>query len=60
MRGPVRLQGADGNVIDVGRDTIALCRCGRSMLKPFCDGSHAATGFRAAAGDERPERGTCS
>lgn len=31
-----------------GKDTIALCRCGQSKNKPFCDGSHRACNFQAA------------
>jgi CDGSH-type Zn-finger protein len=56
VRGDFRLVAADGTPIDPGRDTVALCRCGRSALKPFCDGSHEATGFAASGGDERPPR----
>lgn len=40
VRGPVRLVDHDGNEIDKRRRTIALCRCGGSGIKPFCDGTH--------------------
>jgi CDGSH-type Zn-finger protein len=39
VRGDVELRTVDGTVLESGR-TIALCRCGRSALKPLCDGSH--------------------
>ena len=43
VTGPVRLVDADGAVFDVPTDRpIALCRCGRSATKPFCDASHKA------------------
>ena len=36
VSGPIKLQDADGNVIDLGgRDVFALCRCGGSKTKPF-------------------------
>jgi CDGSH-type Zn-finger protein len=50
VRGSFELQDQDGAPIPAGRRVVALCRCGRSALKPFCDGSHARTGFRAASG----------
>lgn len=46
MRGDFELLDADGRPIDPGRRTVALCRCGMSAIKPFCDGTHKATGFR--------------
>ena len=55
VRGDVRITAPDGTVVDPGRGTFALCRCGRSRRKPFCDGSHLAARFRAPAGDGRPE-----
>ena len=53
--GPLVLQGAIqivdhlGNelALPTGKETIALCRCGQSKNKPFCDGSHKTCGFVA-------------
>lgn len=47
VAGPIQLLDADGNADAVDRDVIALCRCGHSATKPFCDGSHKAQGFIA-------------
>lgn len=55
VRGEVELRTVDGEPIAPGRRTIALCRCGWSSRKPFCDGTHAAGGFTASAHpDPRP------
>jgi CDGSH-type Zn-finger protein len=50
VRGPVRLIGPDGTPVECHRDPIALCRCGRSQLKPFCDGTHKLIGFSTEDG----------
>ncbi|MGY1810918.1 CDGSH iron-sulfur domain-containing protein [Blastococcus sp. SYSU D00669] len=54
VRGDFRLVDQDGVEIDPGRDTIALCRCGKSGIKPFCDGTHKRTGFSAPSAPSRP------
>jgi CDGSH-type Zn-finger protein len=47
VRGSFELTDADGNVIETRRRTIALCRCGASRRKPFCDGTHKLVGFQS-------------
>jgi CDGSH-type Zn-finger protein len=54
VRGDFRLVDPDGAEIDPGRSTIALCRCGKSGIKPFCDGSHKRSGFSAPSAPSRP------
>ncbi|WP_206340302.1 CDGSH iron-sulfur domain-containing protein [Blastococcus litoris] len=54
VRGDFRLLDQDGDEIDPGRRTIALCRCGKSGIKPFCDGSHKRSGFSAPSAPSRP------
>jgi CDGSH-type Zn-finger protein len=54
VRGDFRLLDQDGGEIDPGRKTIALCRCGKSGIKPFCDGSHKRSGFSAPSAPSRP------
>jgi CDGSH-type Zn-finger protein len=46
VKGAVTLLDADGERYEV-TDTIALCRCGHSSTKPFCDGAHERSNFAA-------------
>jgi 3-phenylpropionate/trans-cinnamate dioxygenase ferredoxin subunit len=53
--GPYLVTGDDIAVVDwngasypVAKRPFALCRCGASTHKPFCDGTHSKTGFKAA------------
>ena len=50
IRGDFKLLDQYGNEIERRRETIALCRCGRSQTKPFCDGTHKAARFEAESG----------
>jgi CDGSH-type Zn-finger protein len=57
LRGPFVVVDQDGNEIEVNRRVVALCRCGRSKIRPFCDGTHKAIGFRAESGLAAPGQG---
>jgi CDGSH-type Zn-finger protein len=50
VTGPIRLIDADGNEYELPDDgePIALCRCGGSKTKPFCDSTHKTNCFEAA------------
>lgn len=48
VTGPITLVDPDGNQFDIsGKESVALCRCGHSLRKPFCDGQHKTCGFIA-------------
>ena len=50
VQGPFRLVDAGGAEYDLSErgEVVALCRCGASTTKPFCDGTHSRVGFEAA------------
>jgi CDGSH-type Zn-finger protein len=49
VEGPIRLVDANGKEWDLaGKPAISLCRCGGSVNKPFCDGTHSKIGFQGA------------
>ncbi|HZQ91244.1 MAG TPA: CDGSH iron-sulfur domain-containing protein [Terriglobales bacterium] len=59
--GSVKLVDANGNEYDLsakvkdGQQAFSLCRCGASVNKPFCDGTHSRIGFQAAEAAVRAE-----
>jgi CDGSH-type Zn-finger protein len=49
VEGDVELVDVNGEKVDTSdKPRIALCRCGASVNKPFCDGAHSKIGFQAA------------
>jgi CDGSH-type Zn-finger protein len=47
--GSVELVDVNGNQYDLtGKPAFSLCRCGGSVNKPFCDGTHSKIGFQGA------------
>jgi len=56
VSGPFTLVDADGNEFELPEGkAVALCRCGGSMNKPFCDATHSKVGFDAATRAVRSE-----
>jgi CDGSH-type Zn-finger protein len=53
----VRVIDWNGVEYPVDRRPVALCRCGASTTKPFCDGTHSRVGFQAAEAAVGPEAG---
>ena len=53
IEGPFELVDSEGNsfMIPADKPAIALCRCGQSARRPFCDGAHKGCGFIS---DEAP------
>ncbi|MEP0822383.1 MAG: CDGSH iron-sulfur domain-containing protein [Ignavibacterium sp.] len=48
IEGDFEILDEQGNKFDLGgRTSVALCRCGHSKDKPFCDGSHREAGFQS-------------
>ena len=49
VEGPVTITDADGNQFAVAADkpAVALCRCGQSANRPFCDGTHKSADFES-------------
>lgn len=48
VEGEVDVFDTAGNKVTSQKPRLALCRCGASSNKPFCDGTHSAIGFQAA------------
>ena len=49
VKGPIKLIDHEGREYDLtGKETYALCRCGATNRRPFCDGTHKTCGWMAA------------
>lgn len=57
--GPLLIEGEDAQLLDgkgvqyrIAKRPFALCRCGSSSNRPFCDGSHTTQEFRSTVSAE--------
>jgi CDGSH-type Zn-finger protein len=57
IEGEMRLIDHEGNefTLPTNKPSIALCRCGQSQNKPFCDGAHKQCGFAAVELAPKPQ-----
>ena len=46
VSGEVELRDHEGNLVPADKQPFALCRCGASEDKPFCDGAHSKIAFK--------------
>ena len=46
VKGQVQVLDAQGKQVPVQGESVALCRCGQSSNKPFCDGTHRKVSFQ--------------
>ena len=58
IKGNVDLVDKEGNPFPHSEKGFALCRCGQSANKPFCDGTHGRVGFEAPTTAPKPTSGT--
>jgi CDGSH-type Zn-finger protein len=56
VRGSIRLLDEGGQEIPARRVTLAICRCGRSRIQPFCDGTHQRGAFKPRAATDPSNR----
>ncbi|MEX2112117.1 MAG: CDGSH iron-sulfur domain-containing protein [Pirellulales bacterium] len=57
VEGPVTILDPEGKPFPLNPDkpAVALCRCGHSAKKPFCDGTHKTCGFDSSEAAPTPE-----
>jgi CDGSH-type Zn-finger protein len=56
VRGDFEVLAPSGEAAPRQRRTVALCRCGASAIKPYCDGTHKLINFRTEAPDAQGRR----
>lgn len=56
VRGTYKIVDENGSEVELTRRTVALCRCGRSSQKPWCDSSHKSIRLRGPAKATRSPR----
>ena len=55
VKGEIEVLDSSGNPMTPPRPSVALCRCGQSANKPFCDGTHGKVGFQSVCERQQPK-----